>query len=99
MDVKSLNGTSGRWSDISLAVPFDTDMDRQIRDKLMDAVEEELKGNANCGYDPFGAERFGIKRHIRTVRHHNRQLHKVLTIVEAATSYLIERRTAVSSRG
>ena len=25
--------------------------------------------------------------------------HKVLTIVEAATSYLIERRTAVSSRG
>lgn len=63
MDVKSLNGTSGRWSDISLAVPFDTDMDRQIRDKLMDAVEEALKGNANCGYDPFGAERFGIKRH------------------------------------
>ncbi len=63
MDVKSLNSSSGRWSDISLAVPFDIGMDRQIRDKLMDAVEEELKGKAYCGYDPFGAERFGIKRH------------------------------------
>lgn len=37
-------------------------MDKQIRDMLLDSVEEALKDKEYCCKDPFGTGRFNVKR-------------------------------------
>ena len=42
MDKQTLITKSGNWSDDNLTIPFEKGMDKQIRDMLLDSVEEAL---------------------------------------------------------
>lgn len=62
MDTQTLITKSGNWSDDNLTIPFEKGMDKQIRDMLLDSVEEALKDKEYCCKDPFGTGRFNVKR-------------------------------------
>ena len=62
MDKQTLITKSGNWSDDNLTIPFEKGMDKQIRDMLLDSVEEALKDKEYCCKDPFGTGRFNVKR-------------------------------------
>lgn len=53
MDKQTLITKSGNWSDDNLTIPFEKGMDKQIRDMLLDSVEEALKDKEYCCKDPL----------------------------------------------
>ena len=65
MDTQTLITKSGNWSDDNLTIPFEKGMDKQIRDMLLDSVEEALKDKEYCCKDPFGTGRFNVS--VKTV--------------------------------
>ena len=53
MDKQTLITKSGNWSDDNLTIPFEKGMDKQIRDMLLDSVEEALKDKEYCWHRPL----------------------------------------------